>query len=65
MEKIFCFRCGLSSIYKSKKYDECEVCGEKFSEGVETKKKWNSGPLADEFWDDSLISVAPVSLSSS
>lgn len=60
-----CPKCGSSSIYKSKKYSAwiCEDCGEKFSADVETKKKWNSGLLADEFWNHTLISVAPVSLS--
>ena len=60
-----CPKCGSSSIYKSKKYGTwiCEDCDEKFSESVETKKKWNTGLLADEFWIHSLVSVAPVSLS--
>lgn len=60
-----CPKCGSSSIYKSKKYGTwiCEDCDEKFSESVETKKKWNTGLLADEFWIHSLVSVAPISLS--
>lgn len=60
-----CPGCGSTSIYKSKKYGVwiCEDCGEKFSEGVGTKKKWNTGLLADEFWEHSLVSAAPVSLS--
>lgn len=60
-----CPKCGSSSVYKSKKYSAwiCEDCGEKFSESIETKKKWNSGLLADEYWDHSIILVAPVSLS--
>ena len=60
-----CPKCGSSSVYKSKKYSAwiCEDCGEKFSESIETKKQWNSGLLADEYWDHSIILVAPVSLS--
>ena len=65
MEERICPKCGSFSTYKSKKYGAwiCEDCGEKFFEGVEEKIKWNTGLLADEYWNYSLISVAPVSLS--
>lgn len=65
MEEMICPKCGSLSTYKSKKYSAwiCEDCGEKFFEVVEKKIKWNAGLLADEYWNHSLVSVAPVSLS--
>lgn len=65
MENLLCPKCGSINIYKSRKLKSwlCEDCGEKFSDETDMKKKWNSGLLADEYWDHSLISVAPVSLS--
>lgn len=64
MEEMLCPKCDSSNTYKSKKFSVwiCEDCGEKFTENVETNKKWNYGLEHDEYWDKDFISVAPVSL---
>lgn len=63
MKEFTCPKCLSTNIYRSKKFSAwiCEDCGERFEE-ESVPKKWNQGLLRDEYWNQDLIKVAPVSL---
>lgn len=63
MNELLCPKCGSTSTYKSKKFSAwiCEDCGERF-EDESVKKKWNHGLLQNQYWNQDLIKVAPISL---
>ena len=63
MKEFTCPKCLSTNIYRSKKFSPWiyEDCDGRFEEEF-VPKKWNQGLLRDEYWNQGLIKVAPVSL---